>query len=482
MAWNRSDTILQSGATAETDADVIFTAAFVGLAIGYAKQKQNWRVAMEPEMEIAGNKPDQRDDRTKKDKETMSRHNQLCTLVNHVVRRYTGDNTFRLSWGFTPSFTAGGMIAGGDRASQMDTTLDPSFKAIARKYLTAASTPSLRTDPWEMYIGRGAYCGLVVDDQGNAVSAMSSVRTTLKEEKDLYPHPLNSQIGDRWCPPETLPAYANKDSAELAKTKSVNAKWIWGMIGTADDQGAAQSEGMKFYCGDDNRKGRDIVGYTHGLPRCVYECVRAKKGLPYEMSIGVRTFKLASCMGCTFFMIANGFAPSASHVGRAESWAPLYHVYGNNPSELLAPLDAEHDQIKAFELANNRWADKVTDWMKDGVEALAKVANDGWVTENHRASLAELQKRVNGINKNDPAQRFTCCNLLLDAFTWHKGDAVRVIQTLQIGANAAPDCDGKYWWWDTDTTTTLDNYKNPYSDDELRKLGDLSALKVSAAI
>jgi hypothetical protein len=253
------------------------------------------------------------------------------------------------------------------------------------------------------------------------------------------------------------------------------------MINNADTQQASANEGMNFYFGNNNQKGTDIVGYTHGLPRCVYECVRAKKGYPYEMSIGVKTFKLASCMGCTFFMIANGFDPSASHVGKAESWSPLYHVQGNNPAEVLAPIDDAHDQIKAFELANNRFADCVTGWMKDGVAAITKVAGDEWLNSTHTKSLEALGSRLSKVETGNtsPAHRLVCCNLLLDAFTWHKGDAERVNATLKIGKSPMQDCGGGHWWWDTDKKTTLENYKNPYTDEYIKKLTDLNTLKLS---
>jgi hypothetical protein len=460
---------LEAGSSAEIDADVIFTAAFVGLALGYARKGKNWRVAMEPETDpaVGAGIEDRRQARTDKDKGAMKRHNHLCTLVNHVARKSLGSNNFKLTWGFTPLFTAGGMIAGGDNAGSMDQTLLPLFKETARKYLTAAKSPSSRTDPWEMYIGRGAYCGLVLDDEGNAVTAMSTLRTTLKEGSTCYPHPLDIQVGDRWCPPATDKAFQDKE-----------ANWLWGMIGDLKTQSDSQSEGMKFYCGDNDQKGTAVVGYTHGLPRCVYECIRAKKGHPYEMSIGTKTFKLASCMGCTFFMVANGFDPSASHVGRAESWSPLYHVYGNNPSEVLAPLDAAHDQIAAVQQGNDLWADAMTAWMKDGIDALDKVVADKWVKDDHIASLKALGKRLSEADATKDPGRRTCSNLVLDAFSFHKGDADRVISTLTIGQNPMANCDGATWWWDSDNSTTLDNYTNRYTDNELSDMADLSALKL----
>jgi hypothetical protein len=478
MAWNRTGSILGSGASAEYEADVIFTAAFVGLAADFARKNKQWRVAMEPEMTLKSVLGDQRPARTADDRKAMEKHNQLCTRVNQAVRNYLNvDNAKPLTWGFTPSFAAGGMIAGGPAASQLDLTLNAAFKQFARKYLTNAKTPTNRTDVGDMYIGRGAYCGLVLDEQGDAVSAMSTVRTTIKENSQLYPAPLNGQVGDRWCPPSTNPKYG-EDSTSV-QTAPVNKSWIWGMIGDkAAMQQDLQNQGMKFYMGNDNRKGTDLVGYTHGLPRAVYECVRAHKGHPYEMSIGTQTFKLASCMGCTFFMIANGFEPSASHVGRSESWAPLYHVQGNNPSPVLAPIDKDHDQIAAFELANNRWADAVAGWMKEGIAAMDLLIGDGWITDNHKPALAALKTKVADTNQATPAKRRICCNLLLDAFTWHKSDADRVNDTMKIGAHPKPGCDGTKLWWDTDTTTRPETFLNPYTDDQLKKLGDLNELSL----
>lgn len=64
-------------------------------------------------------------------------------------------------------------------------------------YLSAAQRAAKdgqRAD--EMYIGRGAYCGLVVDDEGNAVTAMSTIRTTLNENGSVA-RALLGQVSSR---------------------------------------------------------------------------------------------------------------------------------------------------------------------------------------------------------------------------------------------------------------------------------------------
>jgi len=481
MPWNTGSTILAKSNGAELDADVIFTAALLGLVIDYDERGKQFRVTMEPEIEEAV-----WEKRTKKDLDSMNAHNAACGLLNQVVdtfRKRSVDEPPAFVWGWCPTFTPGGMIAGGPEAQKLYDEINADqakpFLEVARQYLTKGSKPTGRTQEGDTYIGPGAYCGLVLDKDG-AVAAMDTLRTTIKPQGNPDGW-FTEQIGDRWCPSESVEQHRR------------DQQWSWGMIGEVEDQEKVRQQGMKFYPKQDPLDAA-IVGYTHGLPRAVCECLRRqdKKLSPYEMSVGTKTFKLASCMGCTFFMIANNYEPSACHLGSASSWMPLYHTEGavydlTDPSLTRDAISAEYVQVRlgdSIKFANERFADYVTKWMKTGAKALSEAVQQDkpkpdkqkWVEPNHARSVDILNNLA-----TTPANKYTCCNLLLDAFTVHKKDVDRVRATLQW-ATAAPDTksEGFKWLVAPPKWKEIVTYQNPYTDQDVKEMTNLAALDIKA--
>jgi hypothetical protein len=282
------------------------------------------------------------------------------------------------------------------------------------------------------------------------------------------------------------------------------------MIGDLNMQEQSRQQGMKFYPKAAPPLEAEIVGYTHGLPRAVYECLRRPKLSPYEMSIGVKTFKLASCMGCTFFMIANGYEPSASHLGGSLSWMPLYHGEGHiyDPTEPINPSWSPFEKqiwagLTADELngrirgANETWADCMTKWMTSGAKALSQSvkADIESVQSEHRVSVDSLNTLLktsdtNCVDNLKQSNKFTCCNLLLDALTIHKKDVDRVLATLRWGKGKAEpkiETDGFKWlagppnlgvnYMDLDKKQP---YQNPLDNLEVKGLKNLAALDARA--
>jgi hypothetical protein len=488
MPWNRRATILASSHGAEQDADVIFTAAFVGLAIAKYQKNQTFRIAMEPEIEEPA-----LDKRTQKDLASMRNHNSLCGFVNQMVAFYLQglgkapkEAPGTVGWGFCPTFTAGGMISGGEDAKKLyeGIKLDATDAlAVARMYLTEGSKPTGRVQVGDTYIGPGAYCGLVVADANkDAVAAMDTLRTTIKPEGNPAGW-LNEQIGDRWCPSPNV------------EQRRPDKEWVWGMIDTLSTQENCRQWGKKLYPQEAAKA--EIEGYTHGLPRAVYECINFKGHSPYEMSIGVKTFKLASCMGCSFFMIANGYEPSDSHLGGALSWIPLYHGEGHISDPLIETDVNDPDQMKRWlmqtiQKANDTWADQMTIWLATGAKALSEARKSKWVEPYHTVSVDSLNELLKTsdedcVDKLMKSNRYACCNLVLDAFTWHKKDVARVLDTLQWGENAHPDLKKDGWWQVGHPNLKRAHiypdpkpYQNPYTDQQVRELVDLSALDIKA--
>jgi hypothetical protein len=349
MNWNRGASILgkqkdppgDEGATTTeavySEASTIFTAAFIGMVID--RGREGYEVHMEPDMDLYKDKSGQplparqgQQQRTQKDRQAMQKLNDVCAKVNHIVRSFRPllEDDRGIHWGLTPEYTRGGLIAGGGAALKAYGGYDPKLLETAWDYLSQDRERDIPT----VYIGRGAYCGLAVDENGDAPAAMSTLCTTLSAPPaggdPATEYPLDA--GPRWLPAPESAVFTER----AGQAGQRDAQYIWGMIGKSVDQGRYLKEGMKFVPRprlDDKpdkkpftpKPGSHLVGYTHGMVRAIYECERMGNGYPFEMSLGIHTAKLASCMSCSLFMVANGYAPSASHLGAGESWLPLYH-------------------------------------------------------------------------------------------------------------------------------------------------------------
>lgn len=481
MAWNTTDSILGTGHTSEDvarEADTIFTATFVGMVID--RGRHSYRVDMEPDMD---GKDQQTRSRT--DQSAMRRLNDICAKVNHIVRSYEPlqEEERGLHWGLTPEFSRGGMIAGGEAALKANGEYTKAFLEGAWNYLTRDKDG----DAQSIYIGRGAYCGLVVDDSNDAITAMSTLRTVLGPYSN---YPVNS--GDRWLPPTESAVFKARKNA----LKNDDPGFTWGMIGGSALQEQLRTEGMKFVPpevkpGPDPKK--EIVGYTHGMIRAIYECNRIGGGRPYEMSLGVNTAKLASCMSCSLFMIANGYAPSASHLGKGESWLPLYHTHQHAFSYKPNKTAGESEEAalsQAIGECNDRWASKMRLWMWTGLQAMK--AQPDWVDKGHMASLDALQKKLERLG-HSPSDGAVCANLYLDAMSYHASDAARIDNTLSFGPNPRRDCE--YFGENDDRHAAADwlvdswrrhpwmtaegrytgwaEFKNPFTDEEIKRFRTL---------
>ena len=120
MPLVKKNSILGTGKE-ETDdvqweADVIFTAAFIGMTLFHnAKKKALWRVDMEP-----NNAGKTRAERTEDDQKSMKLHNDVCSKVTYVVRAYAKEDYVKkeggVTWGLSPTFDRGGMICAGEGA------------------------------------------------------------------------------------------------------------------------------------------------------------------------------------------------------------------------------------------------------------------------------------------------------------------------------------------------------------------------------
>jgi hypothetical protein len=136
---------------------------------------------------------------------------------------------------------------------------------------------------------------------------------------------------------------------------------------------------------------------------------------PYEIAVGDETKKMASCLTCTLFMYATGYPPTSIHLGRGESWAPLYQPY--NPTG--ATGEHEHAVIRD---CNGSWYGKCLEWLKTGLDVL----DDSHIASDHTASR-DAVRRYLGANASDPTVAGV---LILDAVTVHAPESDRIARTL----------------------------------------------------
>lgn len=465
MTWNNGNSILgtaQNSKQVVNESDVIFTALFVGVAALQQERfggKKSWRMDMEPNLDEA-----LAEKRTNDDKKSMATLNRVCSKVNFVLDWKQG-SIGAISWGLTPSYDRGGMILGGENAAFEYDGLKKEYLAFAFRYLTAAhrhATHHERSD--EMYIGRGAYCGLVIDDEGNAVTAMSTVRSTLNEKTD--------GAGSRWKPglDAQIRATQYEDEAKSA---------TWGIIRNQATQDESKAKGMRFFPrtkdGEDIplNADTDIVSYTHGMIRSMYEVERIGKGNPFEMSIGVETYKLASCIPCSTFMLANDIDASSTHLGRGESWAPLFNGESNSPSyypDREDPPDGEITIAKAIKRKNAKHSAFMHRAMKAGVDRLLKAS--AWVNPDCMPALEALTEHLKVHAKDDNT---VARDLFLDSLTIHKSDVSRIDGALTIPSDASGLCE-KLDWVDgkcPELAKTWRNWETRFSDADIAKLHTL---------
>ncbi len=281
------------------------------------------------------------------------------------------------------------------------------------------------------YQGRGAYTGFVqLDDPSRQPGLFSTFRHRVAGA-DM---PLDKANPRRWLPSAVKsPAPGLKDATAASKPA-----WDLGAeIGPGDDQrywgmivdNAKQScgcrpdtlkaQGMYFQDEDMVRYPRqrklgpgDIVGYTHGMIQAIYDVAWRKAGKPYEIAVGNQTTKLASCFTCAIFMEANGFPASSTHLGRGESWCPLY----------AEASDPASTQDAARRDCNAKWAAYCKLVIDAGIKCIATRLSDA----SHAASFQKLSSYLAA--HKDP---FDYANLILDAVTVHDSEIKRIDRTLK---------------------------------------------------
>ncbi len=288
------------------------------------------------------------------------------------------------------------------------------------------------------YIGVGAYTGFVdnPNTEGNTDpvgprstarflmpdaaadgSAQSSVHRWLPSTNSpVWPARLRRNTRDDYVPWGVLGGtFANQPPKPKDPQQ---ADWPWPAADNHADQWIklAQEEGMIYVGKQPTRE--DIVGYTHGMIQAVYKAYSfGPSCVPYEIAVGNKTTKLASCFPCTMFITALGYPPTSAHLGRGESWAPLYEPY--NPAG-----SAERNESAVLRDLNTAWAAACNVWLHYGIGVLRQAK----VTRDHAGAVEDLYTFVES-RRQDPTVAST---LILDALTIHDKEITRIGKTLEL--------------------------------------------------
>lgn len=390
------------------DADVIMTAAIVGHSIRrlHKGNVNECKYCFEVEFENGTKVP------LKKTEKTWRAMEDAINKINLVILKAGKAELTGVSVGHTPEHKiADGKIIGGSG--------DQAPWSLAR-----FSPP--RPNPWEsrnfeavrgaVYQGSGAYTGFVFNRFATLpdAEALPTVRITLP----------NDPCANRWHP--------NKESFECTKKDGKSSlgplvggqhdERVWGMIGSHDNQNKLQADHMQFIPNQQPTAFSDVVGYTHGMIRAIYNIEECRithpgkdyldYGTPYEVAVGDNTTKLGSCFACAIFMEASGYPASATHLGQCASWCPQYPADGD-----------ESPAAKAVRDCNKKWFKYCGDILFLGYEAIAR---SNAIVKNRKNSFAALKKVL-----YFPQEDNSFANLILDAITIHDKDFQRVNRTLK---------------------------------------------------
>ncbi|MFD1559654.1 hypothetical protein ACFSHT_29115 [Paraburkholderia silviterrae] len=413
-AFRRTKGIVSNDGNPETEADVIMTAVTLGFAGAYiAESGSPIQFDMDP-LEGA------------KEPAKTKQFEGIVGKMDSAVAAYltkTGKLRSEVKAGLSPGYSEGAVIMGVYSLAGKNGPKSVSAPVLSEK--GKALWEKIRTLSVAQYTGRGAYTGFVDNKNTEGDTDPVGPRSTARFRT---PRPRNGEPGShpRWLPPADSPLWEGRKRADS------DTLVPWGLIG-GERAGVARGEtgngalneadlttisirsaGMAYV---DDVTTDDIAAYTHGMIQAIYKAYHLGPACePYEIAVGDVTKKMASCLTCTLFMNAAGYPPTSIHLGRGESWAPLYRPYNPNGS-------ADEHEAAVIRDLNNAWYAKCLEWLKTGLAIL----DDTRITKDHQASRDAVSRYLDS-NQADPTVGGV---LVLDAVTIHAGELDRLGRTLK---------------------------------------------------
>jgi hypothetical protein len=392
------------------EADVIVTAATVGFAASHIQDGRPIEFDRDP-LDAAGTK--------------TAAFEAAVTSIDQAIADYLKQHDLapsgQVGAGLSPGYTKGAVIVGVyELAGQ---SAPPSVSAPVLSAKGRALYERITNDSTVVqYRGRGAYTGFVDNHNETGNTDPIGPRATARF---LAPTPeLAPDLHPRWLPADGSPVWSPRRRKDTA-----DSFVPWGLImgdaagepstssvatNLADQTTIEMRESGMVFNGEPTIA--DIANYTHGMIQAIYKAyVLGPSCTPYEIAVGDQTKKMASCLPCTLFMVAAGYPPTSTHLGRGESWAPLYEPY--NPGESVEPH--EHAVIRDL---NGAWHDACREFLTLGLQIL----DDGHVSDDHRASRDAVRDYLAAGGSNGTV----ASTLLLDALSIHDAEAERIRRTL----------------------------------------------------
>jgi len=244
----------------------------------------------------------------------------------------------------------------------------------------------------DMYEEFGAYYGVHDDIVNGRSGFVSSARRLIETGKKSGPE------GRRWKSGQTRSGLIHAGDAPVF----------------ASSFGSHETPKVDRWARANNDK-EHVCGYCHGMNWAIMHAKLAGPWVtPYEIAVGTKTSKLASCFGCTTFMYATGYPPSAIHLGRAESWVPLPTNASDNPF-----YKGAHN-IKVIEGLNALWAADVAGYLEIGTKIFAGSGNFKAET---KAIANKVKQRVQSERGKDD---LSVANHFLDALSVHENEKDRL--------------------------------------------------------
>ncbi len=412
--FRRTNGIVTQDGDPAREADVIMTAAALGLAASYIVATRN-PIQFDMDPLVVPNEPLE----AKLFETTVGKMD--AAVAAYLTKKGTAPSKVRT--GTSPGYSEGAIIMGVYTLAGKSAPQSVSAPVLSEK--GKALWEQIRKHSVAQYTGRGAYSGFVDSKNTEGITDPVGPRSTVRipapkpSQLDPDPHP-------RWLPPMESPLWQSR------KRAGSDTHVPWGMIGgdeacvprkdtgigatnQADYATISMNKGGMVFNGDVTID--DIATYTHGMIQAIYKAYGCGPNCePYEIAVGDLTKKMASCLPCTLFMYATGYPPTSIHLGRGESWTPLFQPYNpNGPT-------GDHESAVIRDL-NNSWYEKCLEWLKMGLEIL----DDSHITEGHRAS----RDAVSNYLSTHRADKTVGGVLILDAVTIHAGELDRISRTLK---------------------------------------------------
>lgn len=406
----------------KTEADVIMTAAALGFAASHVKNGTSLRFDIDPK--------DQAKD--------FTGLQAVVAKIDKAVVDYLRNNNLepagKVNAGLAPDYSKGAVIMGVYKLANQSAPISVSDPVLSVKGQTLYE--KIKNLQLTQYTGRGAYTGFVdnKNTEGNTepVGPRPTARfLTADPDSVRADDPTMSGLHPRW-----LPRTGSASWIPRLRKGTTDSYVPWGMIGgdsagkepdarmanvtsatNLADQITGEMSATDKMVFNGNPTTADVVAYTHGMIQTIYKAYSLGPSCaPYEIAVGAVTTKMASCLPCTFFMVAQGYPPTSIHLGRGESWAPLYQSYNPGGS-------AESNELAVIRDLNNSWRAKCAEWLGLGL----RMMDDAHVADDHKSARDALRSYL----ASHSADKTVAATLVLDAVTVHESESVRIGRTLK---------------------------------------------------